>query len=258
MAHRTCSLEDCDREHDSRGLCKMHYKREMTRLARLRSGACGVSSCKSDAVEGGYCADHRYRSLEPLEGESWLPVVGWEGIYEVSDFGRVRSVDRWITHIDGRRVWYPSTIIGLRLGPQGYPRALLCRNSESKWIHLHRLVLEAFVGLRPPGLVACHGNGDPLDNALSNLRWGTYSSNAEDTVRHGRNKNANRTHCSWNHFLQPPNLRMTADFKEKGWRSCLACSRAHGEVRTLRRINFPDIDFEKIADRHYRNIMAAA
>src|SRR5439155_828868 len=52
-------------------------------------------------------------------------------------------------------------------------------------VHVHRLVLEAFVGPPPEGAVACHENGNGYDNRVANLRWDTRKANAADTVRHG-------------------------------------------------------------------------
>jgi hypothetical protein len=68
---------------------------------------------------------------------------------------------------------------------RGYRR--VCVHIDNKPDHqfLHRLILEAFVGPRPPGMEACHRNGDRLDNRLCNLRWGTPESNVEDKWRHG-------------------------------------------------------------------------
>lgn len=51
--------------------------------------------------------------------------------------------------------------------------------------HVHHLVLEAFIGPRPPGLQACHNDGNKLNNAVTNLRWDTCKANAADRVRHG-------------------------------------------------------------------------
>ena len=50
---------------------------------------------------------------------------------------------------------------------------------------IHRLVLAAFVGPCPPGLVCCHNDGDPTNNHVDNLRWDTYAANEADKVRHG-------------------------------------------------------------------------
>lgn len=59
---------------------------------------------------------------------------------------------------------------------------------------LHRLVLEAFVGDRPVGMVACHNDGNPNNNALSNLRWDTQAANVADAQRHGRSYAGARHH----------------------------------------------------------------
>jgi hypothetical protein len=50
---------------------------------------------------------------------------------------------------------------------------------------VHHLVLEAFIGPRPDGFEACHGNGDPTDNRVENLRWGTHEENHDDRAMHG-------------------------------------------------------------------------
>lgn len=57
--------------------------------------------------------------------------------------------------------------------------------SKPKAYMIHRLVLEAFVGPCPRGHEACHNNGNPADNRLENLRWGTREDNLRDIVRHG-------------------------------------------------------------------------
>jgi hypothetical protein len=62
----------------------------------------------------------------------------------------------------------------------------LVRGGIKKCRAVHRLVLEAFVGPCPPGYQCCHWDGDPGNNHLENLRWGTPKDNADDTLRHGR------------------------------------------------------------------------
>lgn len=64
-----------------------------------------------------------------------------------------------------------------------------CRpNFKLKTRPLPHLILEAFVGPRPPGLEACHNDGNPLNNRLGNLRWDTHESNMEDLRRHNRER----------------------------------------------------------------------
>lgn len=148
---------------------------------------------------------------DPLP-ERWLPVVGYEGLYEVSDLGRVRSLDRILTTHRGHRqmargrVLQPWTYNKPDRLP--YPIVQLCRQGRCKKQHIHRLVLNAFVGPRPEGLYGCHNDGDVSNNALTNLRWDTPSSNCYDTVRHGHHKGALKTHCPAGHPYSGENLRL--------------------------------------------------
>jgi hypothetical protein len=59
-------------------------------------------------------------------------------------------------------------------------------DGKERRLFVHTLVLLTFVGPRPGGHECCHGNGDPSDNRLSNLRWGTRGENMEDCRRHGK------------------------------------------------------------------------
>jgi hypothetical protein len=105
--------------------------------------------------------------------ETWKPVIGYEATYEVSDAGRIRSIQtghiKKFTH-DKRK---QRPIVGL------------WNNNKIRIIYPHKAVLEAFVGTRPQGMEACHNNGDPFDNRLENLRWDTPRANQLDRIKHG-------------------------------------------------------------------------
>lgn len=128
--------------------------------------------------------------------ERWRPVVDYEGLYEVSDRGRVRSLrfGRWGTR---QRILRPWT------NPDGYKVVELCRRPGSTDKRVHCLVLESFIGPRPDGFYGCHNDGNPSNNHLGNLRWDTPSSNLFDKVKHGRDHNAVKTHCQRGHELGP-------------------------------------------------------
>jgi hypothetical protein len=110
--------------------------------------------------------------------ERWLPVVGWEGIYEVSNLGRVRSLDRMLP--DGRR--RKGQLMNTRL-QHGYPISQLCRNGKYTHKLVHSLVAEAFIGPRPKGKVVNHKDHIKWHPAVWNLEYVTYSENFWHTYK---------------------------------------------------------------------------
>ena len=109
--------------------------------------------------------------------ENWLPVPGYEGSYEVSDCGRVRS---YLRPPGIARVLTP---VSRKLGHQ---YVALTRNGTTKTLAVHRLVLLAFVGPPPPRHITGHWDGNPANNHIGNLNWITYAQNEADRHRHGR------------------------------------------------------------------------
>lgn len=182
--------------------------------------------------------------------ERWLPVVGYEGIYEVSDHGRVRSVDRVVLTASGTRS-YKGKILRIVSRHHGYPGVSLRRPGVRKTGYIHRLVLEAFVGPCPEGMEGCHNDGTASNNRLSNLRWDTSIANAQDKARHGTNYGLNLTHCPFGHSLDAPNVR--AYRARNGRRGCLACARAHAYI-----YRHPHLKprFQQVSDDYYARITA--
>ena len=117
--------------------------------------------------------------------EHWLPVAGWEGLYEVSDLGQVRSLDRTIRYRDGRVRLYPGQVLKQNLHPAGYPYIGLSRDGKTTQHLVHWLVAAAFLGPRPAGLQTLHGPGGPQDNRVANLSYGTPAQNNLDRWRDG-------------------------------------------------------------------------
>ena len=181
--------------------------------------------------------------------EEWRPVVGWEGLYEVSDQGRVRSSDRTVHCKNGRTQRYKGRVLKPRKSRDGHLRVYLCREGKPRNKSVHRLVLEAFVGVCPEGMECLHADGNPENNRVANLRWGTCSENALDSVNHGTHRQARKTHCLRGHKLIPGNLRKSQE--AKGWRDCLACQRARDHVRL-----HPELgdQFQEVSDRYYQAI----
>ena len=104
--------------------------------------------------------------------EVWKLIQGYGGLYEVSDLGNVRSLDRKVETSNGQVRKYRGKELAKNLDKDGYPRAMLYSKGKSSIFFIHRLVLEAFVGECPEGMKAKHLDGDPANNRLSNLKWG--------------------------------------------------------------------------------------
>lgn len=167
--------------------------------------------------------------------ERWLPVVGWEELYEVSDQGRVRSLPHTtLGRSNGEAqvvMPFKGRVLKPYVKPTGHVQVRLSDGPRFLTRAVHRLVLEAFVGARPDGLEACHGDGDPQNNRLENLRWDTRQANVLDKVRHGGHPFANKTHCPQGHPYSPENTYVTP----KGGRSCVTCRRTRAAERYARK-----------------------
>lgn len=127
--------------------------------------------------------------------EEWRPVVGYEGYYEVSDQGRVRSLGRRVNAPQGWRM-IEGRVLKLSKAVNGYVRFAACVDGASSHRLVHRAVLEAFVGPCPAGMQSCHNNGQRDDNRVENLRWDTLANNTADIERHGRRQRGERHHSA--------------------------------------------------------------
>src|SRR5699024_11530919 len=76
--------------------------------------------------------------------EQWLPVPGYEGLYEISDSGRVRSVDRWYVRADSRKYFVKGKTLQQCVTSNGYLTVTLRKNGKTRREYMHRLVLYAF------------------------------------------------------------------------------------------------------------------
>lgn len=148
-------------------------------------------------------------------GERWVPAHGFHGRYEVSDFGRVRSVPRQV--VNGGRVKLEP---GKLLRPYWHRRHLKvtlygdARTERQVFVHI--LVVESFRGLVPEGKLVRHLDDDPRNNRLSNLIIGTHAENSRDAVRNGVHPETKRVTCDYGHPLD--------GISRKG-RYCKVCNR---------------------------------
>lgn len=148
--------------------------------------------------------------------EEWRKVDGFEN-YSVSNMGRIRCDG--FTDPAGKR--HSSRVKVLNPGADGRIRATLTRDGKAHTKLVHPLVLTAFVGPRPKGMVACHWDDVPSNNAVENLRWGTRRDNAHDYMRNGRHRGMAKTECPRGHGLVDGNLVLAS--LRRGQRTCKAC-----------------------------------
>lgn len=115
--------------------------------------------------------------------EIWKPVVGYEGLYEVSNFGRVRSVDHYVHHYRGGLKVVRGRILKPSFSGTGYLQVRLGAKSNNHLVH--RLVAEAFIP-NPDNLPQVnHKDEDKTNNCVENLEWcsAKYNSNYGDRTR---------------------------------------------------------------------------
>lgn len=198
MTQRICSIEGCDRPHKGYGWCRPHYrqwKRYGTPTPTL--------------------------SPIPLPGEDWLPVVGYESLYWVSDSGRVWSKQRVGSH---------GGILRTPPDAKGYPQVDLARDGKRVHRYVHHVVTDAFLGPIPPGLERRHLDGNPGNNQLGNLEFGTQSANSLDSVRHGTHPNTRKTHCKNGHPYTEQNTYRQPGLR-RARRACRTCARVQDQAR---------------------------
>lgn len=131
--------------------------------------------------------------------EEWRPVVGYEGLYEVSNLGRVRGLTRQVAavHQSGRSVVHRTLgrvlrqFTNTRVLAHGikdcYKRVTLSQEGKRQHFMVHILVLEAFVGPQPSGYQCNHRDGNTGNNCVTNLEWCTPRDNMLHAVRTGLN-----------------------------------------------------------------------
>lgn len=125
--------------------------------------------------------------------EIWKPIPGWEGIYSVSNFGRVR---RELTHGKG----IAGSILNSWLSVTGYPTVRLTNMPKRTCYQVHRLVMAAFVGPCPANKEVNHKNGIKTDPRLENLEYVTRKENMQHAWAMGLQK----PHPAWNKGKQTP------------------------------------------------------
>lgn len=188
-----------------------------------------------------------------MQDEEWRDIPGYEGYYQASSLGRIRSLDREITQ-ENR---WGSTTTYLKLGQvlttgaysgERYRVKLSCDGvKEMKGVAV--LVALAFHGVPAPGKDwALHRDGNMFNNAPENIYWGDQFDNMQDAIRHGTHHEKFKTHCTHGHELGGPNLGLNVTLGSRYCKACALANRWSGKADAAAKRAY--------ADRKYAEIMS--
>ncbi len=127
------------------------------------------------------------------EVEIWKAIEGFEGLYSVSNRGRVRSERRQVRGKLGSVRTLPQAIRRASLDGSGYLQLALSRDGVPVMRKVHVLVAKAFIGPRPEGHEVAHSDGEKVNCSASNLRYATPTENQADRLLHGTAPRGNAT-----------------------------------------------------------------
>lgn len=114
------------------------------------------------------------------DSEIWLPVVGYEGLYEISNLGRLMCLEKTVPHSHSGTKTYPRKIKATVDNGHGYKQTQLSNNGKHITVKIHRLVAEAFLGVND--LDVNHKNHIKDDNRAANLEYVTIRQNEHHKV----------------------------------------------------------------------------
>ena len=185
----------------------------------LSAYSVGITFEAKKAMDG-----RRTKRGEHLESiEHWKPIKGYEGLYEVSDHGRIRSLDRvgYQRHYSGKQSKYihKGQFIKPYTDKRGYQTLHLRKNGDDFTVSVHRLVGLHFLD-KPEGKDCInHRDANPSNNHVSNLEWCTQSENIQYAYDHGTKR--------------PPHLKPIGQYDDdwnliKVWEGETAAARALG------------------------------
>jgi hypothetical protein len=117
--------------------------------------------------------------------EVWKDIPGYEGFYQASSKGRIRSVSRIVRRKNGFARWSGKILRPAPSTESGHLVVRLSKLGKAEMFGVHVLILMAFVGPCPKGMEGCHGDGRPGNNSIDNLRWDTHRNNQRDMQKHG-------------------------------------------------------------------------
>lgn len=172
-------------------MCEMWYNTGVNHIkssGALERRRYPFSTCDRGARTMSHSIPDLSKSQNISAREEWRPVVDWEHLYEVSNFGRVRSLPRYVAsklrnHNGG--FWRKGAVLRAAPDSHGHLIVVLCDDAYRRTMPVHLLVASAFLGPRPEGFDTHHKNENKGDNRASNLE---YMKKGEHTSLHSVGK----------------------------------------------------------------------
>lgn len=121
--------------------------------------------------------------------EVWKDIKGYEGVYQVSNHGRVRSLNHSVVQMNNGTLCkrlYKGRVLTQRTSNGGYKRVHLSNGKNNKWYSVHRLVAFAFCEKPDGNDIVNHIDNNPDNNRAENLEWTTYKGNMQHASKQGR------------------------------------------------------------------------
>lgn len=175
--------------------------------------------------------------------EFWKDIPGYEGYYQVSNYGRVKSLPRKIYNKGNKSFCFnKGRILKYSSDVGDYKYVILFKaNDKRRTLKIHRLVAHAFCGGYEEGLEVNHKDGDRHNNKSDNLEWVTRSQNVRDTYKRGRNTNGEKNNSS---KLQNRDIGVIASLYDSGVKQHII-AKAYGVCQ----VTISNI----IRNKHYKN-----
>lgn len=117
--------------------------------------------------------------------EEWKDIPRYEGHYQVSSHGRVRSLRRVVVYSNGKQRVYPSKVLVGSITWRGYRQVILCTPDNNKTFPVHRLVADVFLKKDESRPHVNHKDGDKANNKAENLEWCTPKENTQNAIKRG-------------------------------------------------------------------------
>lgn len=130
--------------------------------------------------------------------EIWKDIKGYEGKYQISNLGNVRSIERWIFNGHGMQL-LKSKILKPQRSHEYLCVFLYNENVQRRRFKIHRLVAENFIPNPNNYPMVLHGDNNPKNNNLSNLRWGTQSHNIKQMWNDNRGNRVSKNSPNYKH-----------------------------------------------------------